>query len=344
MPVSTQNTKITADIYMPPDLLKELRSAYQEECRKELVELHISNFLWNVRIVQQYPGILKFEHLFPHIPAVIVGVGPSLDKHIPLLSKYRKNYIMVAVDAALPILIKHNIYPDFVGMVDPTPKQADNFNNIDTTKFYTVLPPIVHPSVFRKLDPLHVLLFNVKDPQSPIMEQIPYHTGQKGALPAGVLTSGTCFAFAVIMGCDPVLFVGHDLSWPTPDKVYAQGVSKQKENFQKGAKFRSNCLLFPDIYGNLVLTHNTFLNFWAWMRDFCKDAAVRVINCSEAGILLHEYMKAMPFEVALRRYASKELVGIKERIDRTYIESKYPGGMVEKLLYPKWKSKKKGGV
>lgn len=333
--------KMTAEKYMPPELLKEVRSTYQEECRKELLGFHISNFLWNVRLAPQYPGIIKFEKLFPNYPAVIVGVGPSLDKHIELVKKYRKNILLVAVDASLPILKKYDIVPDFVGVVDPTAKQADNFKDIDTTQFYTVIPPVAHPSVFRKLDPMHTLLYNVKDPQSPIMEQAPYHTGQKGALPAGVLTSGTCFAFSAIMHCNPIMFIGHDLSWPTPDNVYSKDIAQMKKDFQKGAKFRSNCLLFPDINGKLVLTHSTFLNFWAWMKDFCKAATVRVINCSEAGILLNEDMRAIPFEVALKRYASKELVGVKTKIEKIYMESKFPNGLVEKLLTPKFKSARK---
>jgi hypothetical protein len=301
--------------------------------------MHINNFLWNMPIIHRYPGILKFERIFPNYPSVLVGAGPSLDKHITLLTNYRKHFILLCVDAALPVLIQNNITPDIVCVVDPTEKQADNFVNIDTTKFITLVPPVAHPRVFRMISPIHTLVYNIKDPKSPIMEQAPYHTGMKGALPAGVLTSGTCVGFSSIMGCNPVVFVGHDLSWPTPDKVYAKGIKRAKEDFQKGAKFRGGCLLFPDIYGNLVLTHNTFLNFWAWHRDLARNATNKYINCSEAGILLHKYMRAMPLKRCIDRHMSKQLTGISERLNHTYMESRAPGGMVEKLLCPKWKKK-----
>jgi len=331
--------KILAEEYLPEDLLHDLRSQYQDECKKELLELHVSNFLWNVRLAYTYPGILKFDKLLKHYPAVVIGVGPSLDKHIDLLKEYRKNIVILCVDAALPILVKEGIYPDFACVIDPTAKQAENFKGIDTTKFYTLLPPICHPSLFRIIDPQYILLYNIKDPHSPIMEQAPYHTGSKGALPAGVLTSGTCFSFAAVLGCEPIMFIGHDLSWPTPDKVYAGGIAGKKENFQKMVKFKANCMLFPDINGKLVLTHSTFLNFWAWFRDCCKIMKVRVINCTEAGILRNKYIRVMPFKTTLKKYASKELTGVSERIYKTYMDTKFPGGMVEKLIMPNFRGK-----
>ncbi len=331
--------RIDSEHYMPEDLLTEVRKRHQEECREELTSLHITNFLWNMSVFHRYPGILGFEQIFKRVPAVIVGAGPSLDKHLSLLERYRKNIIIVAGDATLPIFKERGFYPHFCVMVDPTEKQKDNFVGVDTTKFITVVPPIVHPSIFRMVDPHHLCMYNVKDPKSVILEQAPYHTGRLGALPAGVLTSGSCFGFAAAMGCDPILFIGHDLSWPTPDKVYAEGVVKEKIGFQKGCKFRSGCLLFPDIHGKLVLTHTTFVNFWAWLRDCVRVVDVRVINCTEAGILKFRGMRVMRFESALKRYASKELVGVEEKINKAY-NYKVADGLIEKLLLPKMRKRK----
>jgi len=227
-------------------------------------------------------------------------------------------------------------------MVDPTEKQKDNFAGIDTTRFYTIVPPIVHPSIFRVVDPRHLAVYNIKDPGSALLELAPYHTGKRGALPAGVLTTGTCFGLAAVMGCDPILFIGSDLSWPRPDEVYARGTDSRKVAFQKSAKFRHNCLLFPDIHGKLVLTHVTFINFWAWMRDNARLVKNRVINCSEAGILRTKHIRVMRFESALRKYCKGELVGLRELLDKAY-NYEYGDGLVEKLLLPEFKGKRQPG-
>ena len=336
--MSSKNTnKISADAYIPVTLLTDIRKRHSEECTSELAGLQLSNFLYNVRMSRYYPGILGFEGALKKIPAIIIGVGPSLTPNvIKLLKENRRNVILVSVDASLPLLAKQELYPHFCVMVDPTEKQRNNFEGIDTKKFYTIVPPIVHPSIFRIVDPKHLAIYNVKDPKSELMEQAPYHTGKKGALPAGVLTSGSAFAFAAICGCDPIIFVGHDLCWHTPDKVYAEGISGDKRNFQMSVKFRGGCLLFPDIHGKLVLTHETFVVFWAWMRDMVGCMQQRVINCTGEGILAMKGIRQMKLDRVMKVYGNKELVGLEEKITKAY-NYEIADGYVERLLVPKFK-------
>lgn len=301
--------------------------------KDELDKCHLNNFLWNFPIIKNYPGILGFEGAFKGVPAVIVGAGPSLEKNMHLLPALKGKALIVSGDAALPILVKKlKIYPDFVVMGDPTEKQRHNFKDIDTTKFKTIVPTVVHPSIFRVVDPQHLAVYNVRS-NSPLMEMIPYHVGRKGGLPAGVLTSGSVFMFAAMMGCDPITFVGHDLSWPTPDKVYADGVVEAKHNFQKNVKLKADCSLFPDINGELVLTHSTFVNFYIWLRDSLHRVKTRIHNSSEAGILRMEKIQPVPLQKWMDKYATKLLPGIDDRIQKAF-DYQYADGAVEKIMLP----------
>lgn len=332
-PNSSRLGKPSAEQFYSKEHLAEIREDYNSKCADELEDIYLSNFLWNVRVLPTYPGILGFKQILKGVPAVVVGLGPSLNQHLPLLREYRKRVVVVAGDAALPLLLKSNITPDFVVVADPTEKQARNFDDVDTTKFFTVIPSAVHPSVVRKLDPRHTAVYNIASPNSKVLHQAPYHIGRKGALPASILTSGCAFTFTTVLGCDPILFIGHDLSWPSPDKVYAEGTFGWKVDFQKAAKFKSGCMLFPDIHGKLVLTHHTFVCFWAWMRDACKKYNFRVVNCSEAGILKSDEIAAVPFSVALKRWCKGELIGVSEKVLKGY-EYLYEDKQVEELLLP----------
>lgn len=329
-----KSQKINPDEYFNSHDLEHHRSVYNNVVmHDELDKCHLNNFLWNFPILKNYPGIIGFEGIFKNVPAVIVGSGPSLEKNMHLLPGLKGKALIVAGDAALPILVKKlKIYPDFVVMGDPTEKQQHNFEDIDTTKFYTIVSSVVHPSIFRVVNPRFVAIYNVRS-NSPLMEMIPYHTGRKGGLPAGVLTSGSVFMFAAIMGCDPITFIGHDLSWPTPEKVYAEGVVEKKHAYQKNVKFKADCLLFPDINGNLVLTHTTFINFYIWLRDSIHRIKTRVFNSSEAGILKMKKIKPMPFQKWVDTYANKDIPGIKEKIEKAY-HYQFQDGMIEKLLLP----------
>lgn len=337
--MSGKNVKIDPDKYATDNIVKEQREQYHSMCEKELFAAQLNNFLWNISTIQtkNYSGILGFDKIFKGKPAIVVGVGPSLDKNAHLLKKYRNNVVIVACDAALqPLVKKHGVYPHIVTMVDPTPKQKNNFEGIDTTKFYTIAPPIVHPSIFRTIDPQHLAIYNLKDPKNPLFEQAPYHTGKKGALPAAVLSTGTAFCFAAAMGCDPAIFIGQDLSWPDTEHIYATGVAKGKKTFQKMAKFRGNCMLFPDINGKLVITHQTLFMFWAWLRDNTKMMKTKIVNSSEAGILKFKGVKVMPLQKSLDKYCSKEIVDIEGKIKKAY-NDRYSNGQVEDLLLPTFK-------
>jgi len=329
----THSLKVDPEQYMKGDVLDKHKQQHSEMCANSLVEGHLRNFLWNIRIVKDYAGILGFEKLFKGMPMVIAGAGPSLDKQWKLLKKYRKNIIIISCDAALPAFIDKGLPPDFVLVVDPTEKQKYNFDNIDCEQTYSILPPICHPEVFRRVDPKHCSVYNIKDPSNMVLEIAPYHTGRKGALPAGVLTTGGCFAFAAMTGARPLMFIGTDLSWPSPDTVYADKLAEIKYDFQKSVKLKGGCALFPDINKGFVLTHNTFICFWSWLRDSCETCKVNVYNCSEQGILKAKYIKVKPFKECLEKYANKELVGIKERIQKAH-DYAYSDGLAEKLLVP----------
>jgi hypothetical protein len=158
-------------------------------------------------------------------------------------------------------------------------------------------------------------------------------------MPAGVLTSGSVFGFAAMAGCSPITFVGHDLSWPTPDKMYAEGVVQGKHSYQKVVKFKAECLLFPDINGQLVLTHSTFINFYIWLKGCLPRITTRLYNSSEAGILKMKLIKVVPLKEWLEKFCKHELVGIDEKIEagHNYL---CPDGMIEKLMLPKLKAAK----
>jgi len=326
--------KILGEDYLTKQDANQHRETYNTLLQADKLEqCYLNNFLYNFPILKNYPGILGFEGAFKNMPIVIVGSGPSLEKNMDLLVEHRKKMIVIAGDAALPILVKKlKIYPDLVVMGDPTEKQVYNFEDIDTTKFYTACSSVTHPKMFRKIDPSHLCVYNIKS-SSPLLEMIPYHIGRKGGLAAGVLTSGSVFGFAAMTGANPITFIGHDLSWPTPDKVYAKGVVEKKHNFQKNSKFKSDCLLFPDINGELVLTHSTFINFYIWMRDALPRVKTRVFNSSEAGILKMKKIQATPFKNWISRFCKYELVGLEERIHKAY-NYQHEDGLVEKLLLP----------
>ncbi|BEJ66646.1 hypothetical protein B10204_12970 [Campylobacter jejuni] len=62
------------------------------------------------RIIDERKGLFE--------SCIVVCAGPSLQKQIPLLKKYQENFVIFCVDGAYPLLVKHNITPDYVLNLD----------------------------------------------------------------------------------------------------------------------------------------------------------------------------------------------------------------------------------
>ncbi len=145
------------------------------------------------------------------IPAVICGAGPSLKNSIPFLQEQDNRGLVFAGGAALGSLTRLGVQIHVATGVDPDPSYERDLiqGSCEVPFFY---PSRCQPSL---VDVMQGPLFQV--PSNPgyslaswIEESIFFDGGWTAA------TFST--ALAVHLGCNPILFVGVDLSCP-PDKV-----------------------------------------------------------------------------------------------------------------------------
>lgn len=313
--------KIFIEEYMPPQQLEQVNNRYSQLAKQQIDPNHMLNFLQVQDEAKKGQGILGTKDIFVGKPAIIVGFGPSLDNHLDLLREHQDNFVVVTCDAAFPTLHKFNIKPDVVFFGDWTEKQAYNLREngeksgapIDLNDQFVVIPTIIHPKVLAEINKspdCPVFWYNVFDPGSQLMQIIPNIVGKKGGLVAGVLTTGMAFSFVAGMGCSPIIFIGHDLCYPIEDgkmKGYSQYASDDKRKYQEQSKFRMDLMTFPDINGNMVLTHITFVSFYNWINHALKVRPKDVINASECGILHGEYIRQMKFSEVCEEYGKENL-------------------------------------
>lgn len=65
------------------------------------------------------PAISELLKRSSNIVKVIASAGPSLDLVIDDLKKYRSEYELFAVESAVRTLVKNEIYPDLIVIIDP---------------------------------------------------------------------------------------------------------------------------------------------------------------------------------------------------------------------------------
>lgn len=279
---------------------------YNEYTSRFLSTIFAENFSGIEHIVRKGLGVQDFPRLFEGLPLVIVGLGPSLDEAMPLLHAHRDRIAIMCGDAALPKLMREGLPPDVVVVVDPSNRQGANFAGIDCSGFVTMLPSIVHPTTFEEARRSRAkpVWFNTFDKDVPLCQYIPRIVGRKGAVFAGVLTSGAMIQIAQHLSAWPITFVGHDLCWYDLERGYASGTDPAKVEFQRQNKIMGkHVTTFPDVRGEMVRTEWCFTTFRSWLDEYLTNCDMRVYNSTGCGILHGERIDQMPLDRWLAEFA-----------------------------------------
>jgi len=86
---------------------------------KNFVDLWLINGINNLNHLGQRQNISLLYNQFKHEDCIFIGAGPSLDKNIEYLKKFKKKYYICACLHSLNTLKENDIYPDFVIHADP---------------------------------------------------------------------------------------------------------------------------------------------------------------------------------------------------------------------------------
>lgn len=210
--------------------------------------------LWNLpKLVKETP-LAYLKDIYKGKTAVVVSAGPSLDKNIDILKKYRDRFILFTVGTAVKTLYKNGIKPDFLCIIE-TFNSAQQVYGLDLSEVNFITEPYSHASI-RK--------FNYKKTFSHISENMP--TNQIWADICGEnieeyaskgTVSYTALNSARLLGCSKIILVGQDLA-------YLEGQCYSKDS----------------AYKDLCCTFNNETNKWEIVaKDF--DSFAKAISASE---------------------------------------------------------------
>ncbi|EAL7805013.1 DUF115 domain-containing protein [Campylobacter jejuni] len=242
------------------------------------------------RIIDERKGLFE--------SCIVVCAGPSLQKQIPLLKKYQENFVIFCVDGAYPLLIKHNITPDYVLNLDFEEYPLEFFKEVNPeNKTLFILAASTHPSVvdylYKKQIPLSIAL----------NDNLPYqnlHINDFGYLEFGTHVGHACYTLAIALKFKNIILVGQDLSF---DK---QGNS-HFDSFDLGSDIDTT-LDIPTLktvaYGGLgeVLTHLAWDDYRKKLEDlFARNSQVNFLNATEGGARI-EFTKEINFELCCKKF------------------------------------------
>jgi hypothetical protein len=255
----------------------------------------------NLAAIARAPSVSAAGDRFAGVPMVIVAPGPSLARNIDQLRAVDGRAIVCAFSHSLRPVVAAGIVPDLVLTVDPQDVRY-HFAGCDLSRTCVVNAATAHPALFE----LPARRFMTLSANCAIDDWIFEATGEDASVPGGGSVATTAFSLALRWRCDPIIFVGLDLSFPTGQYYVATSSDggARAHIDERGmmrvdgwsAGFRAmkaaggpeavseRTVELPGWHGGTVPSSFMFSLFHRWFVERMRDiAGPRVINCTEGG-------------------------------------------------------------
>lgn len=294
-------------------------------CRKWLIAVG-GNFLTNVASVRTYfantlenipsvasdPPVKRLFGKFRKVPAVVISAGPSLDRNIALLRVMERHAVLICVDTVLGPLHRSGVRPHLVLAGDPGENNFRHVKGLGETGAALVAEPMTHPRIVAEFKgDRFIMSFD-----ETLMKKLSTVLGDFGKVKAWGSISTGAFDLARRLGCDPIVFVGQDLSFPNL-RYYAHGTYQERrwlreighgkslQDMHNWRMSNENDLDAVDIFCRPVRTSKALEAYRQYLEREIAEAGVRVINATEGGVGFNG-VENLPLEEVFRQYAGRE--------------------------------------
>jgi hypothetical protein len=258
----------------------------------------------NFSAIGRWPSVAALDSAFAGKPMIIVAPGPSLAKNVAQLRALEGRAVLACFSHSLKPVVAAGLQPDLVITVDPQNVQY-HFAGCDLSRTCLVNAATAHPSLFE----LGARSYLTCAANSLLDDWIFDGLGEEARVAGGGSVATSAFSLALRWGCDPVVFVGLDLSFPGGSYYVASSVDGaaravtdehghvRVEGWSDG--FRSmkahggpqapseRSIELPGWHGGTVPSSFMFSMFHRWFVEKMRSVSdTRVFNCTEGGAFI----------------------------------------------------------
>jgi hypothetical protein len=252
--------------------------------------LWLENVRENLPEIFANPDIRGMQNMFAGMPGIVVGAGPSLERNIDVLAAHARRYPLFCTDRAFKKLHDAGVIPQFTVCIDFQKEVADFFKELPTRKTILAASVKACPAALR-LPWKQKLFFLVADTDDQFTEALLTLTQRRVmGLNAAIIVGNTAYLLARFAGCNPITFVGCDLSMPEPSPVPGD------MNYEA-----------TGIHGNKIYSLPGYLSGLEWLLRHLRldndivSGKVKVYNSTEGGIMYADVLPPM----SLQEFASR---------------------------------------
>ena len=230
-------------------------------------------------------GVAELKDLYKDKPAILVSTGPSLAKNIHHLIDLKDKAIIICVGQAIRPLLAYGIKIDFATTVDFGEVNYVHFKGLEDCQV-----PLV--TINRTYAPL---IKAYQGPKFVAATPVPGFENMatgiltgKGSIEAGGSVAHLSFGLAKLLGCNPIIFIGQDLSLGETshialadaggevligeDNLIRWKVSDQRCHLSKKNQLHSmgQTVFVEGYYGKYVTTNAGLASFLTVFEDMTK--------------------------------------------------------------------------
>ncbi|MFZ2956825.1 MAG: 6-hydroxymethylpterin diphosphokinase MptE-like protein [Candidatus Ozemobacteraceae bacterium] len=272
-------------------------------------DFHTNNF-GNAAAIARRPGIGRLFGKFSGIPAVIIAAGPSLEKNAHLLEKIKGKFFIIATDTAFRQLAVRGLRPDLVCAADPCYENSLDFVGVEDEKEVVLaFEPMTHPDILKNFQgPKMLMTFG--GGLAPVFAP---HREEIGKVVCWGSIATTAFDLARNCGCDPIMFIGLDLSFQD-GRLYARGSYSDDLFYDLVHSYTSlehetldyiatrGTFKFAGPQGETLYTDYNMNMYRSWFEDQFRQTPGRtILNCTEGGIVAN-HVTRLPLAKAIEQY------------------------------------------
>jgi len=261
------------------------------------------------------PPIDVVKNRFAGLPAIVVAAGPSLVNNIDLLAEARGRAVIIAVQTTFKTLLARGIVPDFVTSLDYAEISRRFFEGVDD---FHGTHLVAEPKATCGVVDIYggpISLLDNEFARLCLGEQL----GGRDGLKAGATVAHLALYLAEYLGCDPVAFVGQDLSF-TDGVFYTPGVevhdswrpemsrfySIESKEWERVVRHRKHLRKIRDIHGREVYTDEQLFTYLQQFESDFAGTAVTIIDATEGGVR-KAHTTPMPLAEFLKRHCRETI-------------------------------------
>lgn len=269
--------------------LKEFETYYSQikELTAKIIinrntKLHYSDiwlklFFSNIYYISRSTPINYLKNKLKETPAIIVSAGPSLSKNIDKLKNVH-NAVIFSGGRTLNALMDIDVEPDVLCVVDSS---EDSYRLVEEHIAKVKCPLVFYEGTNNKIVKEHkaekVFSTNSKFIKSIFNKDII-------SLSGGGSVAHSMTMLASYMGCNPIIFIGQDLSY-TNEQGHADCAENRWEEVDFTKYKKDDDIYVNDIYGNKVRTSIELNDFRISLENIIsKYANINFINATEGGV------------------------------------------------------------